>query len=143
LLIFASQLEALGDGKVPFTNPIKPPALVRMDDQIVNFRLQDGRIYHEGLKLTFGNVTITTRGSVGLDQSLAVEAEMPVGSRLLGGKSKLKGLDTKTIKIPIEGTLKNPKIDHRSIEKVTASLIGNTAKGLLIDGLEKLLPPNR
>ena len=37
-----------------------------------------GRIYHEGLELRFSDLTIRTSGSVGVDQSLALLAEMPV-----------------------------------------------------------------
>jgi hypothetical protein len=53
-------------------------------ESVVPFRMADGRIYHEGLELAFPDLTVRTHGSVGLDQSVSIVAEMPVPPKWLG-----------------------------------------------------------
>ncbi len=117
---------------------------MRIENQTVEFRLVDGRIYHRNLQFSAGNVTITTRGSVGLDETLSMVAEIPMNAGLLGNNSKLKGINSQSMQIPIEGTLKRPKMDPKAVEKLTASLIKNTTRNLLFNpvekGIEKLVP---
>ena len=143
LLGFAQQIEGLAKGQIPFTNSQQNVSLIRIENQTVEFRMVGGRVYHRGLQFTAGNVTITTRGSVGLDESLSVVAEIPMSAGLLGNNSKLKGIDSDSLQIPIEGTLTHPKIDPRIIERLTASLMKNTTRNLLLNPLqqiEKLVP---
>ena len=60
-----------------------------------------------------------------MDESLSVVAEIPMHAGLLGNNSKLKGIDSESLQIPIEGTLQHPKIrsahdrktDRRAVEK--------------------------
>jgi hypothetical protein len=143
LLGFAQQVEGLAKGQIPFASAPQAVSLIHIENQTVEFRLKDGRVYHRGLQFTAGNVTITTHGSVGLDESLLVMAEIPMGAGLLGNNSKLKGINAQSIQIPIEGTLEHPKIDPRAIENLTGSLLKNTTQGLLNpfkQELEKLVP---
>ena len=53
------------------------PAKLRQES-VIQFRMVGGRVYHQGLELIFPDLTIRTYGSVGLDQTLAIMAEMPV-----------------------------------------------------------------
>jgi hypothetical protein len=103
------------------------------------------RVFHQGLTFLAGNVQITTHGSVGIDdESLAIMAEVPMQDSWIGGNPALKN---QTLQIPIEGTLKNPKIDRRAIEQFAGQMIQNTARGALLDQvnkqLNKLLPVQR
>ncbi len=138
LLGFAQQLEGLAKGQIPFANSPQSVSLIRIENQTVEFRMVGGRVYHRGLQFTAGNVTITTRGSVGLDETLSVVAEIPMNAGLLGNNSKLKGIDSENLQIPIEGTLQHPKIDPRAIERLTASLVKNTTRNLLLNPLQQL-----
>lgn len=144
LLGFAQQIEGLARGQIPFANAPQAVSLMRIENQTVEFRLVDGRIYHRNLQFSAGNVTITTRGSVGLDETLSMVAEIPMNAGLLGGNSKLKGINSQSMQIPIEGTLKHPKMDPKAVEKLTAALIKNTTRNLLFNpvekGIEKLVP---
>jgi len=70
-------------------------------------------------------------------------AEIPMHAGLLGSNSKLKGVDSDTLQIPIEGTITHPKIDPRVIEKLTGAMLKTTTKTLLLnplESLEKLVP---
>jgi translocation and assembly module TamB len=143
LLGFAQEIEGLAKGQIPFAHAQQDVSLIRIENQTVDFKLVGGRVYHRGLQFTAGNVTITTRGSVGLDETLSVVAEIPMHAGLLGNNSKLKGVNSESLQIPIEGTLQHPKIDPRTIEKLTGALLKNTTRSLLNplqQGLEKLAP---
>ncbi len=145
LVGFAQQVEGILQGKLPFANASQAVALVRIDNQTVDFRLVDRRVYHRGLQFVAGNVTITTHGSVGLDETIAVLAEIPMPAGLLANHPNGANLESQTLKIPITGTLKNPKMDPKAIEQLPLLLLKGT--GSIIKGLEgtleKLVPGER
>jgi translocation and assembly module TamB len=119
-------------------------ALVTVDSSQVEFRLVNGRVYHRGLKFTAGTMPVTTHGSVGLDESLAIVAEVPIKATLFGQDLSLGALEGRTIQIPIGGSLGKPKLDRGAFEQIAGSLLQNAASGALLDGinkrLERLLP---
>ena len=86
----------------------KPPSnVVRLADGAeIRFRVKDGRLHHEGLRLGFPDIDpdliVTSRGSVGLDESLDLHLEFP---RLRKGKR-----DGGPVKCHVTGTLSDPKI---------------------------------
>lgn len=60
----------------------KPSDVVRVTKNTeVRFRVQEGRMHHEGLKIGFPDISpdlvATSRGSVGLDKSLDMYLEIP------------------------------------------------------------------
>jgi hypothetical protein len=120
-------------------------SLMKVDNSNVEFRLVNRRVYHRGLTITVGTTPVTTQGSVGLDESLSLVAEVPINARLLGADLSLGALEGKTLRIPIEGTLQNPRLDRRALQDIPRQLLENAARGVLIDGvskgLERLFPP--
>lgn len=80
-------------------------------------------------------------GSVGLDGSLALTAEMPVPPKWLGSSKLAKSaLANQMIRLPIGGTLEHPKIDERALSEAAAKFAGNAAENLLgreLDGKVK------
>jgi translocation and assembly module TamB len=98
-----------------------PPTLTLAKDNIVPFRLLNGRVYHTGLELHFPELTIRTSGSVGLDGSLSLIAEMPVPPKwLASGKLAKAAVGKETIRLPIGGTLSHPKIDEQALRTASA-----------------------
>ena len=122
------------------------PAKLRRES-VVNFRMVKGRVYHQGLELIFPDLTIRTYGSVGLDQSLAIIAEMPVPPKWLGNNVVGSALKDKTIRLPIGGTLDKPQIDQRRLEQLTRQFLENAARDAvgheIGKQLERLLRPQR
>jgi translocation and assembly module TamB len=94
----------------------------------VPFRLANGRVYHTGLELRFPELTIRTSGSVGLDGSLALVAEMPVPPKWLGNSKLARAAAAQTIRLPIAGTLSKPKLDERALREASARFLRNTAE---------------
>ena len=89
-------------------------SVMSIDSPNVEFRMVNRRVYHRGLTLVIGTTPITTQGSVGMDESLALMAEVPINARLLGVDLSLGALEGTTLKIPIGGTLNKPKLDRRA-----------------------------
>lgn len=115
-------------------------------ESIVDFKLIQGRIYHQGLEFAFPEVTVRTSGSVGLDQTLALTAEVALPAKLLSNVPVASAaLSNQTIRLPIGGTLQRPGIDGRALAEATRQTIQNAAEGALEQGinrgLERLFGP--
>jgi len=115
-------------------------------ESVIPFQLAGGRIYHQNLELVFPELTVRTYGSVGLDQSLAVMADMPVPSKWLGTNPTVAtALRDQTIRVPIAGTLSRPEVDRKVLDQLSRQFLENAARNVLDDqlqrGLNRLLGP--
>ena len=89
LIIIGKEIAAVAQKRPP--GEATAGTLLKMDNQNVDFRLVNRRVYHQGLTFLAGNVQITTHGSVGIDdESLAIMAEVPMQDSWLGGNPALK-----------------------------------------------------
>jgi hypothetical protein len=77
----------------------------------VNFKVRDGRMYHEGLRFGFPDISpdllVTSRGYVGIDKSLDIELEVP---SVLADKKEFEIKKGPTVKFRITGTIDKPTI---------------------------------
>jgi translocation and assembly module TamB len=109
-----------------------PATLTLAKDNIVPFRMVNGRVYHTGLVLHFPDLTIRLSGSVGLDGSLALTAEMPVPPKWLGSSKLAKSaLGNQTIRLPIGGTLSQPRLDEHALREASAKFVRDAAENVL------------
>ncbi len=108
-----------------------------LNPQQIDFQMADKRILHRNLELTSGNVVVRTQGSVGLNQSLDMLAEVPIQDKWLGSEKYLDALRGQTLKLPVKGTLSSPDLDRREIANLSRQLIGNTAEKLIQEELQK------
>lgn len=119
--------------------------LLVLPQQQVKFEMVDGRVRHEGLQMTVKDVVITTRGSVGLDQTMELVADVPIQDNWIKQNSALASLKGQTIQIPIRGTLGKPSPDYRALTGLATNLGRSAVGGLLekkIGGeINKFLPP--
>jgi hypothetical protein len=122
-------------------------SLLSVDTSEIEFRLVNRRVYHRGLKFMAGTLPITTHGSVGLDETMSVVAEIPIEAKLFGKDLSLGALEGQTLQIPIEGTLSKPKLDKHILDQLAGKFLQNAARGALLDEvnkqLDKLLPRPR
>jgi translocation and assembly module TamB len=120
----------------------KQATLMAMNDQQIDFKVIESRVYHRNLQFVVDDVPITSQGSVGFDQTLALELTIPIQDRWIDGEDALRGLAGQSLKIPIQGTFQNPRIDERAIADITKQIIRNTARdtigGEINRQLEKL-----
>lgn len=121
---------------------INLPASVSLTrESVVDFKMIEGRIYHQNLEFAFPNVVVKTMGSVGVaDQSLALMAEVPIPSSILAGtpiaQSALAG---QVIRVPITGTLQKPTLDREAFRLATAQFLQAAAQGALQQSLQQAL----
>jgi len=105
----------------------------------VTFRMVEGRVYHRDLVMEFPDLTVRTYGSVGLDRTLAIMAEMPVPPKWVGDDSLGRAVKNRTIRLPIGGTLDAPRIDRRELDRVAAEFVRDTAVDALNNELGRQL----
>lgn len=120
---------------------------LNVSQQKVRFDVKDGRVHHQNFTVTVGDVVIRTSGSVGLDQSLAMVAEVPIRDNWVESKPYLQALKGTVLRIPVRGALSRPSIDKRALRDLGQNMIGGAAGRLLEDGLnrglERLIRPPR
>jgi translocation and assembly module TamB len=112
---------------------------ITMSERTVDVRVIDGRVYHENLEFLIDDVPVRSRGSVGFDETLAVEIEVPIQQKWVGDKPALKGLVGQVLKIPVQGTFNQPKIDERVVGNFIAQAAQSAASGAIEGELNKAL----
>ncbi|HSQ57707.1 MAG TPA: hypothetical protein VLM40_18435, partial [Gemmata sp.] len=117
------------------------------DGQSVSVRVENGRVYHDGLTIKVGGYLVKTSGSVGFDGSVDLVVDAPIPGGLPGLKntpSIAKALTGKRVSVPIRGTLSQPALDARAFQLAIAKLAQSAAKDigrdLLNRELKKLFP---
>jgi hypothetical protein len=117
------------------------------NEQAVQVRVENGRIYHENLSIKLGSYFVQTSGSVGFDGTLDMVVDMPIPAGLPGLKNApllAKALSGKRVQVPIGGTLSAPKLDQKhlqaSVTKLAQDAAREVGKGLLHKELDKLFP---
>lgn len=124
------------------------PPVRLADESPVEFQMADGRVHHQNLAFGVGQLLVHTHGSVGLDQTLDLDAEIPMPAETLRGVPLPESLKTRTLRLPVRGTLREPKIDPVELGTSNADLL-LTALGEFVrkraseDGtlLKRLLDP--
>ncbi len=142
----AQQIEAIAKRRDLSTLAQRQPAtLLAVQDQQVNFRVVDGRVYHQGMQFQAGDVTLRTDGSVGFDETVALVVHVPIQDKWIEGQSLLVGLKGQSLAIPISGTLRQPKMDQSAIAGLSRQLMQGAAQqaigGELNKALDKFLKP--
>jgi translocation and assembly module TamB len=96
-------------------------------------------VYHEKMELEFPDLTIRTTGSVGVaDESLDIMAEMTVPPKWLVNNTTLnQAMRNQLIRLPLRGTLRQPKLDQRALEQESAKFIRKAAGNILQNELNK------
>jgi hypothetical protein len=138
--LISAQIRAILNGQLPPLAAGSDRPLVHYPPQSVDFRVVNQRVYHERIEMKIGDMTVRTHGSVGLlDESLILEAEVPIRTTPpLIGLGQQPPPQEQVVIIPIEGTLGNPKLDPRAVERLAAQLLKNGTRNTIRDGIDKL-----
>jgi hypothetical protein len=127
-------------GGQPAATPTSRKQWLELPEQQVPVQVSQGRVYHEGLTITTKEFTILSTGSVGIvDQTIQLVCEVPLRDEWLKD-AKFASLKGQTLKIPVKGTITDPKPD---LTNAFGGLVGlGTAgiKGAITGQLEKVLP---
>jgi len=122
-------------------------------ESVIAFQMRQGRVYHDNMQLVFPEATVTTSGSVGMDQSMSLNAQMPIPTKLLdntplANTPLANSLRNESINVPIGGTMDKPQLDMRAVQEANRKVLQKAARGILGDEqlgrqLEQLLMPPR
>lgn len=86
--------------------------LLTMKSENIQFRLQEGRVYHRDFGANVGDMRLATIGSMGLDQSLSMQLLIHFPSKwLTADRPVLAAIASEPIPVMITGTLQNPVLD--------------------------------
>ncbi len=139
LVTLVSQIEALTKGK-PFLQAATSPrnkSFLTMSERQVDFQVVEGRVYHRNLEFLIDDVPVRSRGSVGFDQTLALEIEVPIQDRWIEREPALHGFAGQSLKIPIYGTFQKPRIDERAVADLSKQLLQGAATQAIGDELNR------
>ncbi len=118
--------------------------LLQIRDQQVNFKVADGRVYHQNIEFQIGEVVMRSQGSVGLtDETISLTLQIPVQDDWVAKNPILAGLKGQTLQIPVSGTLKQPQMDKRALTNISGQLIQNAAGSQINKALDKFLKPRQ
>ena len=111
----------------------KEQVWMQMPEQQIPFKLEQGRVYHEGMTFMVKNVSVKTSGSVGTDETIRLVAHIAIRDEWLGDNKVFAGLKGQTVQIPINGTLSRPQLDPRILANLTKQFGGSALEGLIQD----------
>lgn len=138
-LEIAEQVKAIIKKK-PGSRIVDPgDAWMKIGEQEIAFRMANGRVHHEMLEISFRDVVIRTRGSVGLDETLALIAEIPIQDAWLKDDRLLATLRGQVLEVPITGTLTKPEVDRRVLQDLLSQITAAAGKNLLQNELQDQL----
>jgi len=114
---------------------------LKMSEQSVPVNVKDGRVYHDGIKFSHDDILVRTQGSVGLDQTIDMVAEIPIADGWLGSNEYLAGLKGQSISIPISGTVSKPVLDRSAIQNFSRQMAQQAASGAINKVFQDKLAP--
>lgn len=114
---------------------------LKMSEQSVPVNVKNGRVYHDGIKFSHDDILVQTKGSVGLDQTIDMVAEIPIPDDWLGGNEYLSGLQGQSLSIPITGTVSKPVLDRSAIANFSRQMAQQAASGAINKVVQDKLTP--
>lgn len=134
IIAIVEQVRAVAEGRVP---PVfgagrrRQRTWLELPEQNVDVQVADGRVYHERMQYVAGDVTVATRGSVGFDDTLDTVLEIPVQDEWVEKNRYLASLKGQTLEIPLRGTLDQPQVDARVVNRLIEQMAAGAGAGLL------------
>lgn len=126
------KLQTLVDPRFAFGDKV---VLLRVRPEPVRMRLAERRLWHDGLVMEMGQLVVRSAGSVGVDGTLAMAAEVAFRGDLAGSTPVVGQLLRTPLVIPLKGTVERPQFDAAAIDRVVGRIVENTAEAVIKDGL--------
>jgi len=111
--------------------------LLRVRPEPVSFRLADRRLWHEGLVMDAGQLTVRSAGSVGADGTLAMVVEVAFRGDIAGATPVVGQLLRTPLAIPLKGTTQRPQFDAGAIDTILGRIVENTAEAVIGPSLSR------
>lgn len=133
------QLEAIAEKRnfLRAATGARDVKLLSMSDRQIEFQVRDGRVYHRKLEFLVDDVPVVSTGSVGFDQTLAIDFEVEIQKKWIGDKRAFQSLVGEKLRIPVRGTFKQPKVDGSAVADLSQKLLQGAANQVLGDELNR------
>lgn len=108
--------------------------------QSVAVRMTNGRVFHDRFAVQLGDAdgpTVTTSGSVGLDETLDLVVTVPLDAKWFKDPRTAAALGGQLLRIPVRGTLSKPAPDPRVIQDFARRAATGAVNGILNREIEK------
>jgi len=115
----------------PYTNK----SVIHMNRQTVDVRLKNGRVHHQGLVFEIDGVAVETAGSVGLDHSLAITAQIPIRKEWVENDRILSRMANRKVSVPIRGYASRPQLDGSVVADLARQIGQSATQGFIEDKL--------
>ncbi|QDU63642.1 hypothetical protein Pan216_45230 [Planctomycetes bacterium Pan216] len=123
---------------IAFAEMLRIPTKARVaENSVVKFQLADGRVHNENFRLVYPDMLVDVKGSVSLDRTLNLTADINMPKALARTGPLGKIVSQQQISVPIVGTLEKPQLDRSKMRQEGRKFIENTATKLL----DQLLAP--
>jgi translocation and assembly module TamB len=109
-----------------------------LGDQTIDFVARDGRLECSPLTIDVGGSPLVMYGSVGFDNTLDYIAQIPLTENMVG-KDAYRFLQGVSVKVPIRGTVSDPKIDQTALQEATGSIVEQAMQKNIQQGVQNLL----
>lgn len=130
LAMLGREIEAIAKGGIAGTLLNREPVtLLSVSDRRIDFWVEQGRVYHQGVEFQVGDVVFRSRGSVGLDETVSVMLELPIQEKWVSRSRHLAGLSGKVLQVPLGGTLTNLQFDKGAVLREATGLLAGEALG--------------
>ncbi|MBX9791065.1 MAG: hypothetical protein K2Y37_19270 [Pirellulales bacterium] len=108
-----------------------PAELLLARDTGIEFEMENRRVYHRDLGFRLGGLPVHTSGSVGLDRTLDLVAEITLPTFADDTGPLRRALSGKTIEVPVHGTLAKPELDGQALAHSGMGILDDALGGLL------------
>lgn len=103
--------------------------------QTIPIEYSKGAFRHQNLKMSVDGYSLTSQGEVRIDQTISAMADLNLPEELLRKNPQLASALGNHMKLPISGTLSNPKVDTQGVR---TALLGVAQKGAQDAATKKL-----
>ncbi|QGJ71821.1 Hypothetical protein PBC10988_35320 [Planctomycetales bacterium 10988] len=106
-------------------------------ESVIDFQYIHGWTHHQNLELNFGDLQIKTQGSVGVDSTLRMQAEIPIPEKWLGKEMAYQLFQDQRVNLPVEGTLNEPRFNQQALLAESQRILRETARRAAKDQLQE------
>ena len=114
---------------------------IELPAQEVACQLRDGKVRHRGLRMRLGPMALASDGQVGLDETIDVALRLRFPKDVVENQPLLAGFRDREIEVPLQGTLKKPKLKGDALQSFSKRLFEGSANEFLRRGLDNLFKP--
>jgi hypothetical protein len=132
LVNLLARLQAVVDPRFALGDKV---VLLRVRPEPIRVRLGDRRIWHDGLVMDAGQLSVRSRGSVGADGTLSGVVEVAFRGDVAGQTPVIAQLLRTPIAIPLKGTVDRPQLDPAAMDVILKRIVENTARAVINDGI--------